>query len=47
MFPRGFVFGVIISLDFVELSSLVACEIWTDSTAPEKKASRYNPQHAG
>jgi hypothetical protein len=25
-FPRGFVFGVIIPLDLVELSSLVACD---------------------
>jgi hypothetical protein len=25
-FPRGFIFGVIISLDLVELSSLVACD---------------------
>jgi hypothetical protein len=26
MFPRGFIFGVIIPLYFVELSSLVACD---------------------
>jgi hypothetical protein len=26
MFPRGFIFGVIIPLDLVELSSLVACD---------------------
>jgi hypothetical protein len=27
MFPHGFVFGVIILLDLVELSSLVACDL--------------------
>jgi hypothetical protein len=26
LFPRGFVFGVVILLDLVELSSLVACD---------------------
>jgi hypothetical protein len=26
MFPRGFVFGVIIPLDLVELNSLLACD---------------------
>jgi hypothetical protein len=26
MFPHGFVFGVIIPLDLVELSSLVVCD---------------------
>jgi hypothetical protein len=26
MFPRGFVFGVLIPLDLVEPSSLVACD---------------------